>query len=440
LSGICVIGLGYVGLTLAVTLAKVQKPIFGIEIDETKVKKLSEGIPTLFEPDLENILKRVIKGGSLQISSSITEDIAKKVDAYIVSVGTPLEEETKRPKLNHIEDSIKEISKFLKKGDLIVLRSTIPVGTTQNVVKKIIEKETNLILGKDYYLSFAPERTVEGNALLELMQLPQIVGSIDDESANRTTNIFNKITKTVIRMSSFEAAEVVKLLDNTSRDVNIAMGNIFGMICEKLGLKSKEVIDAANHGYSRNRIFIPGAGVGGPCLVKDPYFLMESVSGKLELPLISLARQINESMPYHMINIVKEIFSKTQREINNSKILILGFAFKGSPPTDDVRFSPTIPVLEYLIKSGANVLGYDPYVKDDVIADLGATPTNLKDIKDIDCILVMNNNKKFLELDYESILKNSKNITILVDGWQLLDSEHIRELGYEYGCLGDGQT
>ena len=439
MTGICIIGLGYVGLTLAVTLAKVQKPIFGIEIDKTKVKKLSEGIPTLYEPGFNSVLMQVIKNGSFRVSDSLSNEIANQINTYIISVGTPMDESSKKAKLNHIEDSVEEVSKFLKQGDLVVIRSTVAVGTTRNIIKKMIEEKTGLVLKKDFYLSFAPERTVEGNALKELTELPQIVGAVDEESANRTANIFNKITKTVIRMSSFEAGEVVKLFDNTSRDVQIAMGNIFGQICEKLGLSSKEVIGAANYGYSRNRIFIAGAGVGGPCLVKDPYFLMEAVQNDTNTRLIRLAREINESMPYHMINLIKEIFSHMNKNINGSKILVLGFAFKGNPPTDDVRFSPTIPVLDFIKKTGASVIGYDPQVPSEKIQELGSDPINPKDVKDIDCIVVMNNNKAYLELDFQGILNNSTKPVGVVDGWQLFDPNFLRELGYHYKCIGEGQ-
>jgi len=439
MTGICIIGLGYVGLTLAVTLAKVLHPIYGIEIDKNKAKKLANGIPTLYEPDLERVLTQVTKKKSLIILDSLSDEIAKDVDTYIISVGTPLDEETKRPKLVHIENSLKELSKFLKKGDLVVLRSTVTVGTTRNIIKKILEEGTGLVHGQDFFLSFAPERTVEGNALRELHELPQIVGAADEISADRTVNIFNKITKTVIRMSSFEAAEVVKLFDNTSRDVNIAIANIFGLICEKLGLPSREVIEAANYGYSRNRIFIPGAGVGGPCLVKDPYFLIESVKDDFEFPLISLARQINESMPFHMTRLIQNLLSSMNKKISGSRILILGFAFKGTPPTDDMRFSPTIPVLEFLIKNGANVLGYDPLVNQNKIKELGATPINLDEVKELDCIIIMNNNKEYLKLDYEKIIVSSKSPVGIIDGWQLLDPNHVKELGYYYRGLGNGQ-
>lgn len=439
MKGVCVIGLGYVGLTLAVTLAKTKILVYGIDCEKEKVEKLSSGIPTLYEPGMDKLLKRVIQNGSFKVHNSLNGKIKNEVDTYIVSVGTPLDDNTKKPMLNHIEDSIREIAKFLKKGDLVVMRSTLPVGTTRNVIKKLIEENTGFVLGQDFYLSFAPERTVEGNALEELNELPQIVGAIDIESADKTANIFNKITKTVIRMSSFESSEVVKLIDNASRDVNLAMANIFGLVFEKLGLKSKEIIEAANYGYSRNRIFRAGAGVGGPCLVKDPYFLIDSVKSEMDLPLISLARKINESMPNHVIDLIEQEYQKINKPLENSKVLILGFAFKGTPPTDDIRFSPTIPVLEYLKNKKANIYGYDPQVNEEVIKDLGVNPINPNEVSGIECILIMNNNKIYLDINYDLLIKNSNTPIILIDGWQLLDDDLIKELGFEYRCVGNGQ-
>lgn len=434
--GICVLGLGYVGLTLAVTLAKVKPPIFGVEIDKDKAKKLSEGKSTLYEPGLEKLLRHVVNNGSFKVSGSLSSEIAKNVDTYIICIGTPVDDQTKKPVLRHLQDAISELVSFLKKGDLVLVRSTVTIGTTRNVIKRILEERMKLTLGKDFYLAFTPERTVEGSAIKELKELPQIIGAIDDESSNRAANIFNKITKTVIRMSSFETAEVVKLLDNTSRDVNIALANLFGLICESLGLQSKEIIEAANYAYPRNKILIAGAGVGGPCLVKDPYFLISSVGDSLDLPLLRIAREINDSMPFHMIQLIEEVFKEMTREIKGSKILLLGFAYKGSPPTDDLRYSPTLPVLDFLLKRAAVVMGYDPYVNPDKIREMGVTPISINDVNDVDCIVIMNNNKAYLEIDFERVKKHSKKPVGLVDGWQLLDPSSMKQLGYHYRGVG----
>jgi len=319
---------------------------------------------------------------------------------------------------------------------LIILRSTVTVGTARTIVKTHFEKSTRLNAGFDFYLASAPERTVEGKALQELFELPQIIGSENEESIDRAANIFNKITKTVIRVSSYEAAEIVKLFDNTSRDVNIALGNQFGLICEKLGLQSKEIVDAANYGYPRNRILISGAGVGGQCLVKDPYFLIESVKDKMDLRWIEEARKINDSMPFHVIELIQTVFKKMGKNIQNSKILILGISFKGIPETDDTRYSPAIPVIDYLRKQSAVVYGYDPIVPDQIISALGVTPIDPYVLDGIDCIVIMNNNKRFKELDLEKIKSKTKLPMAIIDGWQMIDPTYAKDLGINYKGVG----
>ena len=435
---ICILGLGHVGLTLAVSLAKVSPPVYGIEVDKNKVKQLSDGNPTFFELGLKSLLKEVTSNDSFKISSEITQDIADNVDTYIICIGTPLDSKTNTPILSHLEKVVNTLSNVLKKGDLIIIRSTVTVGTTQKMIKKKIEDSTKLQFGIDFFLASAPERTVEGNALKELKNLPQIVGSTDTHSIDKTGSIFNKLTKTIIRVSSFDAAEVIKLLDNTSRDVNIAMANQFGLICESLGLKSSEIIEAANFGYGRNRIWAAGAGVGGPCLVKDPYFLMESVKGKIDTSLITLARKINDSMPLHVLSLIDEIFVELQRHIKDSKILILGFAFKGRPVTDDTRFSPTIPVAESLKNKGAILFGYDPAVSQENISKICAKPITLEEMDDFDCIVIMNNNEEFLNIDYGKFINMNKKVGLL-DGWEILDNNYIKQLGFVYRGVGVGQ-
>jgi len=239
-------------------------------------------------------------------------------------------------------------------------------------------------------------------------------------------------------MNSYEAAEVIKLLDNSSRDVNIALANQFGLILEKLGLNSNEIIEAANYDYKRNKILKAGAGVGGPCLVKDPYFLLESVKDKVNIPLIKIAREINDSMPNHVFELIQDVFSSMSRSITGSKIFILGFAFKGTPATDDTRFSPSIEVIEILKKNGVDLLGYDPMVDSKIIKEFGVKYLPLTNVADIDCIVIMNNNKKYLEMDLKKIKNNSKKQIGFVDGWQLFDENFVKKMGFIYRGVGIG--
>jgi len=253
----------------------------------------------------------------------------------------------------------------------------------------------------------------------------------------KTSLIFNKITKTIVKVSSLETAELIKLLDNAYRDITISIGNLCGKICESLNLDSHEVIEAANYGYSRNNILFPGAGVGGGCLMKDSYLLLSSLTDLKELDLVRTARKINDSMIQETINLIESSYTKISRNVSKSNILVLGFAFKGFPYTDDIRFSPTLPIIEYLKKSGANIYGFDSFVSAENILKLG-----IKHVSDIygkekfDTIIIMNNNPKFKNLNFKKLIDKSLSPLLVIDGWYMYNSNNMNKLGIKYFALG----
>jgi nucleotide sugar dehydrogenase len=337
--------------------------------------------------------------------------------------------------LDNYKNAATEIAKKIKKDDLIIQRSTVPVGTARNTLKKILEENSNLKASVDFQLSCAPERTLQGNALKELRELSQIIGGIDERSVKKTSSIFNKITHTIVKVSSLEAAELIKLFDNTYRDITISIANLYGKICQKLNLDAKEVIEAANYGYSRNKILFPGPGVGGGCLVKDPYLLLSSLQ-QTNLDLIKKSREINDSMITDTINLIKSSFEKTSKIIKNSKIFVLGFAFKGTPATDDIRFSPTLPIVDFLKKEGAIIYGYDGVVKPEDIKGLGVERiSQIYEKKNYDCIILMNNNQEFRGIDFKKLNEGSKPL-LIIDGWYMYDSKILDRLGIKYFALG----
>ncbi|MDE2590839.1 MAG: nucleotide sugar dehydrogenase, partial [Patescibacteria group bacterium] len=431
---IIVAGLGYVGLTLALTLADVGFVVVGIDKDKKKIEKLSAGIPTLYEPQIKYYLNSTLSSGNMNFAENIPKE--NEEATFIVCVGTPVDEKTHEPLLENLKNVVKEIGQNLKKGDHVIIRSTVPVGTTRNIVKPILEQQSNLKTPDDFYLSSAPERTLQGLALQELRQLSQIIGGIDKNSTDKTASIFNRITRTIVRVSSIEAAELIKLFDNTYRDITISIGNMYGKICEKLDLDAREVIEAANYGYVRNKILFPGAGVGGGCLVKDPHLLLYSLKNDVDLGLIRISRQINESMPKDMIKLIESSFDHESRKISDSKILILGFAFKGVPETDDVRYSPTLEIVDYLKGKGAKLYGYDPVISNEIINGLGVE--YVKDIIDgnaYDSVIIMNNNPRFKNLYFKK-LTNSNSSLLVVDGWYLYDGLSLWRSGIKYFALG----
>ena len=405
----------------------------GIDSDTKKIEKLKAGYPTMYEQQLDHFLKSTLAARSISFQNEVSDS---ESDVYMICVGTPIDNNTRKPKLDNIKNATMEVSKALKKNDHVIIRSTVPVGTGRNIIKKILESESGLKTPEDFLLASAPERTLQGLALHELRQLPQIVAGIDQYSLEKTASIFNSITKTVVRVSSLEAAELIKLLDNTYRDITISIGNLCGKICHKLNLDSREVIEAANFGYSRNKILFPGAGVGGGCLVKDPYLLIESVGKDVDLNLIKTCRMINDSMTDDMNKLIKIGFEKLSRKIEGSKILVLGFAFKGYPETDDIRYSPSLLIVEFLKKAGAKLYGYDTVVPATSIQNLGVEYVSDLYGKNYDCIVIMNNNPKFKNLDFKKFKKESNQSLLVIDGWYLYNSKSLKSLGIEYFALG----
>lgn len=433
---ICVIGLGYVGLTLSTILADVGFDVVGVEINSKTCEMLRTGKPHIHEPGLAFLLKKHANK-KLSIVNEIPND--KEVCTYIICVATPVDEKTKRPVTTYVERATTEVTKHLKKGDLIILRSTVPLGTTNGLVKQTIEKEQALKVGSDIHLVFAPERTIEGKALEELRYLPQIIGGVDEESINKAVAIFGRTTNTIVRVSSLEAAEIIKQFDNIFRDVNIALGNEFGLACEELGLNANEIVNAANMNYPRTKIMVPGAGVGGACLTKDPYIFLSQLKKIPENSLIYHSRKINEYMPTHIVEKTKAAFIKHKKNIKNAKILVFGFAFKGKPETDDTRFSPTYEVVAKLKTLGAEIYGFDPVVRKEDIEKAAKVATDYEQaFHDADCIIIMNNHPRWNEIDIGQYSKIMKKPAILIDGWNIFNRQEIEQLGIDYSGVGIG--
>jgi len=436
---VCVIGLGYVGLPLALSLSDAGFKVYGIEINKVVVDSLRKGNARIYEPGLQKLLTKHLNKNFF-VETELTDEIVSNVSSYIITVGTPVNEEGE-PNLQHIKDVIiKEIGPVLKKGQLIILRSTVPIGGTRNFFKQMLEEKSGLKAGEDFLLVYAPERIVQGKAIEELRTLPQIIGGINDESIDAAENVFKKLTDKIIKVSSLEAAEVIKLIDNVYRYVNISLGNEFGFLCEKLGLNAFEIIRAANEGYERNKIMTPGPGVGGSCLLKDTHQMIYSAKKiGVDLPLLNTAMKINENMAKHTFSLVDDMCKKMEKEMKGSKIFIMGLAFKGHPETDDTRNTAAKILADELKRKEAMVLGYDPVIKPEKIEEFGIYPCSIKEgFEKADCIVVMNNHKSFSELNLEELSKNVKRPVAIIDGWNIFNPEEVSKLGLFYKGVGIG--
>lgn len=350
-----VIGLGFVGLTLATVLAEVGYRVLGVETRADVVDLTNQGTPHFSEAGLPEALSRVVRNGGLHAVRTLDPDVTCRT--YIITVGTPLGPDG-LARLDMIEAATRQVAANLTDGALVILRSTVKVGTTREVVAPILAQT-----GKQFGIAMCPERTLEGRALQELRELPQIVGADNPEVADQAAAVFRRITGSVIQLSSPEAAEILKLVDNTYRDVQFGFANEVARICDAYGVNSTEVINSGKLGYPRTKVALPGL-VGGPCLEKDPHIFEQSAQARgIELEITKAARLVNERQP---IETVAFMDAELRRRgfAEDAPIALLGLAFKGVPATDDLRGSMSLHVLSQLrqIRPQAPVVLYDPVI------------------------------------------------------------------------------
>lgn len=429
LNNVCIIGMGYVGLTLAVVMAEREFKVTGVEVNSEVCKQLNNGNPHFHEKKLDVLLRKHL-GKRLFIQEQVPEEAQ---DAFIICVGTPTYKPDNVPVLDYITRAAESITSHVKDGSLIVLRSTVPVGTTRNLVKPILDKS-----GKKYGLAFCPERTAEGAAIKELVELPQIVGGIDHESVDLSSDLFRKICPTILEVSSVETAEMIKLLNNAYRDLTFAFANEVALMCEELKLDAVEAIRAANLGYIRSNIPVPGF-VGGACLEKDPHILAHVCrENSCSSELVLTGRKINEALPDYVTGKVRKKLLSAGKQLNKSKIFIMGFGFKGHPETDDMRGSPTIDVVNGLKELGCeNLCGQDFVVKEEELKKKGVIPTSLEEgFRNADCVIFANNHPNYFALDIERLIKTLNKPAVFIDVWHIFDPKEIKRDGIIYGGVG----
>src|SRR3989338_2383335 len=396
---IAVFGLGYIGLPFTAALANVGYKVIGVDIDKEKVEMLKKGEVMIYEPGLKEILEKHKSKVEYTTDSSYAMEHA---DTILVTVGTPVDE-NEQPNYNHIDSCIEDIGKNLKKGHLIILKSTVVIGTTEEYVAPLLEKLSGLKAGEDFYLAFCPERTIEGLALHELYNLPKIVGGINKESSERCKKVVERLGSKVFIVSSPEVAEVCKLIDNIYRSINIGFANEVGMLCEHLGINAHEVVNTVNASYNRTNIFTPGLGADGPCLTKDPIIFKYSAQ-KIGSPYImaDACIDINLFSTYRFMDMIQQFLEKNA--VSNPKIALIGLAFKGFPETDDIRGSPALKLFEKLknitIKNVKHISFsfYDPIIT----SFNGTTSSNsLEDaVENADIILFLTDHRALMNVDF----------------------------------------
>ncbi len=422
---ICVLGLGHVGLTLSLVMAEKGLNVIGFDTNQKLIEQINSKQSPILEPNIDHYLDKLL-GKTFKATSSLSNFSA---DVYIITVGTPIDSD-KNLNISFIKRAAESIGNKIKYGDLVILRSTVPVGLSRNIVAPILEEKSKLKCGKDFLLSYSPERTIEGEALKELSELPQIVSGFNKESSKYAKKIFSKITLDVEEVGSLENAEMIKIMNNTFRDVKFAYANEMALICKDLGLDMVDLVKFANAGYKRDRIPVPSPGVGGACLSKDTYILKYSAKDIFHKPKLSLkARETNELIPLEILNSIEKTLKQNNKSIEQAKFFIIGFAFKGNPETADLRGSTTIDFLSELNKKISKdkiVYGFDPIVNPDEIRNLKVEYTNyVNGFDQADVVLFMNNHLSYKELDIQKLLKSASNDCIFYDAWHLFEPAKI---------------
>lgn len=356
-----VVGLGYVGLTLATVLADAGNSVIGVEKRSSLVDLTNQGKPHFSEVGLENALERVTASGRLTAAQEFDRDAT--CATYIITVGTPLSSDGK-VRLDMIEAATRQVAENMPDGALVILRSTVQVETTRKIVAPILAAT-----GKRFDIAMCPERTLEGRALQELRELPQIIGADDAAASDRAAAVFQKLTSSIVKVSTPEAAEIVKLVDNTFRDVQFAFANEVARLCDAFGVNAHEVISSGKLGYSRTNVAVPGL-VGGPCLEKDPHILLQSAQTRgVHLEITAAGRLVNERQPAETVGFITDEIARRQLPAP-LRIRVIGMAFKGIPATDDLRGSMSIRVLDALKKAHpeAEIGLFDPVITPEVLS------------------------------------------------------------------------
>jgi UDP-N-acetyl-D-mannosaminuronic acid dehydrogenase len=411
---ICTIGLGYIGLPTSITFANFGVNVVGVDVKPEVIDLLNNGVIHIEEPGLQEALKTAIENGSFKASLQ-----PEKADVFIVAVPTPNNnDEYKSCDLTYVLSAMENVLPYLEKGNILIIESTIAPRTMDDYIKPLVEG-AGFVIGVDIYLVHCPERVLPGQILNEMIFNNRIVGGITPECAEAGANVYRTFVKGEIIKTEAKTAEMSKLMENTFRDVNIALANELAQVCNILEINALEVIEMANK-HPRVNLHTPGPGVGGHCLAVDPYFIVSKAPESAEL--INLSRGINSSMPYYVIDAITGLLDN----VGGKVVTLFGLTYKGN--VDDIRESPAMEIKNILEKMNKyEVRSFDPHVKRDFVMG------NMEDaVEESDLIVVLADHNEFKELDYNALqLMRNKQI---FDTRNMIKTRHI---DYDYITLGN---
>ncbi len=418
---ITVIGLGYIGLPTAAVIAKKGLNVMGYDVNKRVIDSLNKGEIIIEEPGLEELVKEVVKDGRLRGISNF-----EKSDVFIIAVPTPIKED-KTADITYVKMAVEAIVPFLEKGNIVVLESTSPPGTTEDIIGPILEK-TGLVVGEDLYLAHSPERVLPGKIIQELVENDRIIGGINEKSTQLVKEVYEIFVEGKIYTTDSKTAEMTKLMENTYRDVNIALANELAILSENMGVNAWDVINFANK-HPRVNLHQPGPGVGGHCIAVDPWFVIEN---QPQAKLIRQAREINDNTPSRVMKKIESLM-----ETKNGKLTILGLTYK--PDVDDTRESPIIKLIDMLlIESQYELALHDPHAKKDIFKYKDLLVEDIEDaVKNSELIVLGVNHLDYKNLDFKKIGKLMKN-KLVYDTRNFLNEKDLLENGFKVNIIGRG--
>ncbi len=417
---ICVIGLGYIGLPTASMFAAKGVRVTGVDNNTHVIDSLQHGKVHIFEPGLNEVVKEALDLGTLEVASRPVE-----ADAFIIAVPTPFHDD-KKADLSYVRSAAEAIVPVLRPGNLVVLESTSPPLTTREVVQPILER-SGLAAGRDFLLAYSPERVLPGQIMKELVENARVIGGIDEASAQAGHDLYRIIVKGEIVLTDATTSEMVKLMENTYRDVNIAIAMEFSRLADRFGVDIWEALAIANR-HPRVNILNPGPGVGGHCISVDPWFLVEKAPDIT--PLIHTARLVNDGQPAFVLQVIKRIIPQLQ----GKRIAVLGLAFK--PDVDDLRESPAIEVVNLLVEAGAVVTACEPFRPDFALEGATITGDLPAALREAEVIILLVGHAQFKSLDPAAVaeLTRARLVLDIVNGFQRAAWESA---GFTLEKLGD---
>jgi len=423
---VAVIGLGYVGLPVACTLAQAGFRVLGIERDEAKAAGINEGISPIGdkEPGLAELLKEAVGSGQLQVTAD--HEWCVQADVILIAVETPVHPVSKVPSYEALRAALEELGAHLQSGSLVIVESTIAPGTMEKVVKPLLEQTSNLRAGEGFHLAFCPERVMPGKLLANLRNCDRVIGGQTPQAAELARGLYRHFVLADLDVTDTLTAELVKATENAYRDVQIAFANEIALLCENVGADVHEVRALVNKSPFR-QMHVPGAGVGGHCIPKDPWLLLYGTQGELQARLIPAARSVNEGMPLHVASLAEEALLSAGVPVQGAKVTVLGYAYLEN--TSDGRNSPTIPLVERLRARGAEVTIHDPHF-----------PDYDRDLREAaegsDCVILMVAHDEYRALDLADLLEWMAT-PVLIDGRNVWSKSRARELGFVYAGVGN---